>query len=107
MKRVGVGVGVGVRVQFSGKLSCPLYDSDSQLKPLPQKTSASPRLCGKTNAQILSLRPLRLCGELFSRSWVRLVVDAGEVLEIEVGVDLCGAQVGMPQQFLYGAQVFG
>ncbi len=36
---------------------------------------------------------------------MRLVVYASEVLEIEVGVDLRRAQIGMPKQFLYRAQV--
>jgi hypothetical protein len=34
---------------------------------------------------------------------VRCVVDAGQVLEIKVGVDLRRADVGMAQQFLHGA----
>ena len=36
---------------------------------------------------------------------MRSVVDAGEVLEIKVGVDLGRADVGVAQQFLHGAQV--
>ena len=35
------------------------------------------------------------------------VVDAGEVLEIEVGINLSGADVGVSQQFLHGTQVAG
>ena len=34
-----------------------------------------------------------------------LVVHAGQVLEIEVGIDLRCAQVGMAEQFLYRSQV--
>jgi hypothetical protein len=33
------------------------------------------------------------------------VVDAGQVLEIKVGVDLGRADVDVTQQFLHGAQV--
>ena len=36
-----------------------------------------------------------------------LVVDLGQVGEVEVGVDLGGRQVGVPQQFLHGSQVAG
>ena len=34
-----------------------------------------------------------------------LVVDLGEVLEVEVGIDLRGADVGVAEQFLYSSQV--
>ena len=33
------------------------------------------------------------------------VIDLRQVLEIKVGVDLGGADVGVPQQFLYRAQI--
>ena len=33
---------------------------------------------------------------------MRLVVDAGEVLEVEVSVDLRGAEVRVTEQFLHG-----
>jgi hypothetical protein len=33
------------------------------------------------------------------------VVDLGEVLEIKVGVDLCGGDVRMPEHLLYGTQI--
>ena len=36
---------------------------------------------------------------------MRLVVNLGEALEIEVRVDLGGSQVGMAKQFLYRAQI--
>ena len=38
---------------------------------------------------------------------MRTVVDLGEVLEIEVGIDLCGGNAGVTQHFLHGAQVAG
>lgn len=38
---------------------------------------------------------------------MRGVINLGEVLEIEVGVDLRGADVGVAEQFLYGTQVAG
>src|SRR3569832_2279469 len=41
---------------------------------------------------------------LFSGARVRLVVDLGEVLEVEVGVDLRRRDVGMPQQLLHQTQ---
>ena len=34
-----------------------------------------------------------------------LVIDLGQVLEIQVGIDLCGGNIRMTQQFLHGAQV--
>ena len=37
---------------------------------------------------------------------MRLVVDTGKVLEIEVGVDLRCAQIRVSQQLLHRAQVF-
>ena len=33
------------------------------------------------------------------------VVDAGEMLEIEVSIDLGGCNIGVSEQFLHGAQV--
>ena len=36
---------------------------------------------------------------------MRRVIHLGEVLKVEMGVDLCGADVGMTQQFLHGTQV--
>jgi hypothetical protein len=36
---------------------------------------------------------------------VSAVVGAGEVLEIEVGVDLGGGEVGMTEELLHRAQV--
>src|SRR6185437_751259 len=43
--------------------------------------------------------------DLAPRAGVRGVVNAGEVLEVKVGVDLGRGDVGMPQQFLYPAQL--
>jgi hypothetical protein len=60
--------------------------------------------CGKRYSKSFPVSP-RLYGESLPRAGMRLVVDAGEVLEIEVGVDLRRAQVGMPKQFLYCTQV--
>src|SRR3569623_676876 len=42
---------------------------------------------------------------LFSGARVRLVVDLGEVLEVEVGVYLRRRDIGMPQQLLHRAQL--
>ena len=42
---------------------------------------------------------------LLPRPWVGFVIHLGEVLEIEVGVDLSGGDIGVAKQFLYGAQV--
>ena len=38
------------------------------------------------------------------RARVRRVVHLGQVLEVELGVDLRGRDVGVAQQFLYRAQ---
>ena len=38
---------------------------------------------------------------------MRLVVHPGEVLEIEMGIDLGGRNVGVSQQFLHRAEVAG
>ncbi|KAG1364898.1 hypothetical protein G6F59_018894 [Rhizopus arrhizus] len=38
---------------------------------------------------------------------MRGVVDLGQVLEIEVGVDLRGGDVGVAEQFLHATQVTG
>jgi hypothetical protein len=70
-----------------------------------QKPLCSLCLCGENNQFILC--SLCLCGELFSRPWVGFVVNAGEMLEIEVGIDLRRAQIGMSQQLLYCTQIFG
>ena len=43
----------------------------------------------------------------FSRPRMRLVIHPGEMLEIQVRVNLRGAQVGVTQQLLYRAQVAG
>src|SRR5690606_36371500 len=42
-----------------------------------------------------------------SRARMRGIVDLGEVLEVEVGIDLRGGDVGMPEQFLHAAQIAG
>lgn len=42
---------------------------------------------------------------LESRPRVSLVVYLGQVLEVKVRIDLRGADIGMPQQFLNTAQV--
>jgi hypothetical protein len=44
---------------------------------------------------------------LAPRPGVSLVIDLGQVLKIQVGVDLGGADVGVTQEFLDGAQVAG
>ena len=36
-----------------------------------------------------------------------LVVDAGQVLKVQVGVNLGGGDVGVAEQFLHGPQVAG
>ena len=36
-----------------------------------------------------------------------LVIDLGQVAEIQVGIDLRGAEIGMAQQLLHGAQIAG
>lgn len=40
-----------------------------------------------------------------ARARVGGVVDAGEMLKVEVGVDLGGANIGVPEQFLHRAQI--
>jgi len=47
----------------------------------------------------------RLTPHFLFRSRMRMVISAGEVLEIKVRVNLGGADVGMPQQFLHRAQI--
>src|SRR5574337_1721816 len=42
-----------------------------------------------------------------ARPWMRRVVHLGQVLEIQVGVDLGGGNVGVAEQLLYRAQVAG
>lgn len=37
------------------------------------------------------------------RPWMGLIVHIGEVLEIEMGVNLCGGEVAMSEQFLHCA----
>jgi hypothetical protein len=44
---------------------------------------------------------------LAPRPGVSLVIDLGQVLKIQVGVDLGGADIGMAEEFLDGAQVAG
>ena len=58
-------------------------------------------LCSKNK----HIRILGLCSESLPRPRMRLVVDTGQVLEIEMRVDLGRAQVRMAQQFLHRAQV--
>ena len=43
----------------------------------------------------------------FLRPRVGLVVNLGQVGEVEVGVDLGGRQVGVAEQFLHGPEVAG
>src|SRR3546814_6645524 len=51
---------------------------------------------GRWSIVLLALRP-RMGG----------VVDLGQVLEIQVGVDLGGGDIGVAEQFLHAAQVAG
>jgi hypothetical protein len=48
---------------------------------------------------------MQLCSTAAFGTRVRLIVCAGQVLEIKVGIDLRRGDVGMPQQFLYAAQI--
>ncbi len=70
-----------------------------------------PRTCGyvETGWILHKVRWYLILGiqALAPRPWVRLVVDLGQVLEVKVGVDLGGADVGVTQEFLHGAQVAG
>lgn len=42
-------------------------------------------------------------GRLALRARVRLVVDGGQVLKIEVGIDLCRGDAGVTEHLLHGA----
>ncbi len=42
---------------------------------------------------------------VLARPWVRLVIHLRQMLKIEMGIDLGGADIGMSEQLLYGAQV--
>ena len=65
----------------------------------------------RTSRQNLRRRPpesvIRICRGSASAAgpWVRLVVHLGEVLKIEMGVDLRGRDIGMTEQLLNGAQI--
>jgi len=80
------------------------FASNSRLKPLLQTQR---NLCASAPLRFNNQFSLRLCGELFPRSRVRFVIHAGEVLKIEVGIDLGRAQVGVTEQFLNCAQIVG
>jgi hypothetical protein len=66
------------------------------------KNSTKPR-CSATAAQ--NDRVFPSLSLLSARAWVRLVVNLREVLKIEMRVDLGGADVGVAEEFLHGAQV--
>ena len=34
-----------------------------------------------------------------------LIVDLGQMLEIQMGIDLCGTDIGVAQEFLNGPQI--
>ncbi len=44
---------------------------------------------------------------LLLRPWMGFVVDLGEVLKVEVGIDLRGRDIGVAEQLLDSAQVAG
>ena len=41
------------------------------------------------------------------RTWMRRVVDRRKVLKIEVRINLCRRNTGVPEHFLHGTQVAG
>lgn len=43
--------------------------------------------------------------ELFFGARVGLVVDLGQMLIVQMGIDLGGGQIRMPQQFLYRPKI--
>ena len=66
-------------------------------------------LCASAPLRLIkvTLRTLRLCGASLPRSRMCLVVNTGQVLEVEVGIYLRRAKVGMSQQLLHRAQIIG
>ena len=40
---------------------------------------------------------------LLPRPWMRLIIHLGEVLEIKMGINLGGGDIGVAEEFLYGA----
>ena len=50
---------------------------------------------------------MRLCSGFLARARVCLVVDLGQMLPVEMGVDLSGADAGVAEHFLHRAQVAG
>ena len=49
--------------------------------------------------------PSRSAVFLEPRARMRLVVYLGQMLEVKVSIDLCGTDVGVPQEFLDTAQI--
>lgn len=41
----------------------------------------------------------------FFRPWMGAVIDLGQMLEVEVGVDLCRGKIGMAEQLLHRTQI--
>ena len=56
---------------------------------------------------VVALMPLRISADLFFTACSRMcgVVDTGEMLKIEVSVNLGGCNIGVSEQFLHGAQI--
>lgn len=64
-----------------------------RFKPIPSR------------GQWLSRHPIVSPLFVLFRSGVGLIIDLGQMLIVEVCVDLCGGEIGMPQEFLHGAQI--
>ena len=54
---------------------------------------------------LVSVRLVLFGLALFACAWVGLVIDLGQVLKIQVSIDLGGGNIGVTEQFLHGPQV--
>ena len=75
----------------------PLGASLREVRPLEGNSYGKRQRSGR-----LLVVPLAALG-----SGVSTIIDLGQVLEIQVGIDLGGGQVRMAQQFLHRTQVAG
>src|SRR3569833_986201 len=93
----------------AGRKACAKRASGGERWRDIRKESAASLLSEAIQAHMLQSKWILTCGARGSvipaRAGMRLVVDLGEVLPVEMSVDLGGADAGVPKHFLNGAQV--
>ena len=89
-------------IRLLKRSTMPFNDSDAEFR---SENNGGHRHAGIAGRIQVSLPGGRIPG--FFRPWVGKVVDTGQMLKVEMGVDLRRGNVLMPQQFLNRPNITG